>query len=44
MGLSPWAAKYQQLADRIGEALAFMAACGVRHPRGGADIMRRRRV
>ena len=29
MGRSPWAAQYQQLADRIGEALAFMAACGV---------------
>ena len=29
MGRSAWAAQYQQLADRIGEALAFMAACGV---------------
>ena len=29
MGRSPWAAQYQQLADRIGEALAFMEACGV---------------
>ncbi len=29
MGRSPWAAQYQQLADHIGEALAFMAACGV---------------
>ena len=29
MGRSPWAAQYQQLADRIGEALDFMAACGV---------------
>ncbi|WP_420141979.1 class II 3-deoxy-7-phosphoheptulonate synthase [Sphingomonas sp.] len=29
MGRSPWAAQYQQLADRIGEALSFMAACGV---------------
>jgi len=29
MGRSPWAAQYQQVADRIGEALAFMAACGV---------------
>ncbi|WP_420136391.1 class II 3-deoxy-7-phosphoheptulonate synthase [Sphingomonas sp.] len=29
MGRSAWAAQYQQLADRIGEALSFMAACGV---------------
>ncbi|QJU60664.1 3-deoxy-7-phosphoheptulonate synthase class II [Sphingomonas sp. AP4-R1] len=29
MGRSPWATQYQQLADRIGDALAFMAACGV---------------
>jgi 3-deoxy-7-phosphoheptulonate synthase len=29
MGRSPWASQYQQLADRIGEALSFMAACGV---------------
>jgi 3-deoxy-7-phosphoheptulonate synthase len=29
MGRSGWAAQYQQLADRIGEALAFMAACGI---------------
>ena len=29
MGRSPWAAQYQQLADRIGEALDFMAACGI---------------
>jgi len=29
MGRSPWAAQYQQLADRIGEALDFMRACGI---------------
>ena len=29
MGRSPWAAQYQQLADRIGESLDFMAACGI---------------
>ncbi|HWW64672.1 MAG TPA: 3-deoxy-7-phosphoheptulonate synthase class II [Sphingomonadaceae bacterium] len=29
MGRSPWAARYQELADRIGEALDFMAACGL---------------
>ena len=29
VGRSPWAAQYQQLADRIGEALDFMAACGI---------------
>ena len=29
MGRSPWAAQYQQVADRIGEALSFMAACGI---------------
>jgi len=29
MGRSPWSAQYQQLADRIGEALDFMAACGI---------------
>ncbi|WP_298672879.1 class II 3-deoxy-7-phosphoheptulonate synthase [uncultured Sphingomonas sp.] len=29
MGRSPWAAKYAETADRIGEALEFMAACGI---------------
>lgn len=29
IGRSPWAAKFTDLADRIGEALDFMAACGV---------------
>jgi 3-deoxy-7-phosphoheptulonate synthase len=29
MGRTPWAAQYQAVADRIGEALAFMEACGV---------------
>jgi len=29
MGRSPWASQYQQLADRIGEALDFMRACGI---------------
>ncbi|ODU21046.1 MAG: 3-deoxy-7-phosphoheptulonate synthase [Sphingomonas sp. SCN 67-18] len=29
MGRSPWSKKYSDLADRIGEALDFMAACGV---------------
>jgi len=29
MGRSPWAEKYQDIADRIGEALDFMEACGV---------------
>ncbi|SDD78412.1 3-deoxy-D-arabinoheptulosonate-7-phosphate synthase [Sphingomonas sp. YR710] len=29
MGRSPWAAQYQQVAERIGDALDFMAACGV---------------
>ncbi len=29
MGRSPWAKKYADLADRIGEALEFMAACGI---------------
>lgn len=29
MGRSPWAERYQQLADRIGDALDFMAACGI---------------
>ena len=29
MGRSPWSAQYQALADRIGEALDFMAACGI---------------
>ncbi|MGB3166625.1 MAG: 3-deoxy-7-phosphoheptulonate synthase class II [Alteraurantiacibacter sp.] len=29
MGRSPWAAKYQDIANRIGEALDFMEACGV---------------
>jgi 3-deoxy-7-phosphoheptulonate synthase len=28
-GPLPWAAQYQQLADRIGEALGFMEACGI---------------
>ena len=28
-GRSLWSAQYQQLADRIGEALDFMAACGI---------------
>ena len=29
MGRSPWADKFAQMADRIGEAMDFMAACGV---------------
>ena len=29
MGRSPWAERYQALADRIGDALDFMAACGI---------------
>lgn len=29
MGRSPWATKYAETADRIGEALDFMAACGI---------------
>ncbi|THD37193.1 MAG: 3-deoxy-7-phosphoheptulonate synthase class II [Sphingomonas sp.] len=29
LGHSPWAKKYEETADRIGEALAFMEACGI---------------
>ncbi|MEG3164336.1 3-deoxy-7-phosphoheptulonate synthase class II [Sphingomonas sp. PB2P19] len=29
MGRSPWSTKYAETADRIGEALEFMAACGI---------------
>jgi 3-deoxy-7-phosphoheptulonate synthase len=29
IGRSPWAVKFRETADRIGEALDFMAACGV---------------
>ncbi|WP_221792736.1 class II 3-deoxy-7-phosphoheptulonate synthase [Aquisediminimonas sediminicola] len=29
MGRSPWAEKFQSVADRIGDALDFMAACGI---------------
>jgi 3-deoxy-7-phosphoheptulonate synthase len=29
MGRSPWASQYQAVADRIGEALDFMKACGI---------------
>jgi 3-deoxy-7-phosphoheptulonate synthase len=29
MGRSPWAAQYAQVAQRIGDALDFMAACGI---------------
>jgi 3-deoxy-7-phosphoheptulonate synthase len=29
MGRSPWADKFKELADRIGEALDFMEACGI---------------
>ncbi|WP_293878466.1 class II 3-deoxy-7-phosphoheptulonate synthase [Sphingomonas sp. UBA978] len=29
MGRSPWTKKYAETADRIGEALEFMAACGI---------------
>jgi len=29
LGSSPWAKRYRETADRIGEALDFMAACGI---------------
>jgi 3-deoxy-7-phosphoheptulonate synthase len=29
LGQSPWAQRYKDVADRIGEALDFMAACGI---------------
>ena len=29
LGSSPWAKKYEETADRIGEALEFMEACGI---------------
>ncbi len=29
MGRSPWADKYKSIADRIGESLDFMEACGI---------------
>ncbi|WP_271078304.1 class II 3-deoxy-7-phosphoheptulonate synthase [Aurantiacibacter sp. MUD61] len=29
MGRSPWAEQYQSIADRIGESLDFMEACGI---------------
>ena len=29
IGRSPWAEKFRETADRIGEALDFMAACGI---------------
>ena len=29
MGRSPWAAKFEQMADQIGQALDFMRACGL---------------
>lgn len=29
MGRSPWAKKFKDVADRIGEALSFMEACGI---------------
>lgn len=29
MGRSPWAKKFKDVADRIGESLAFMQACGI---------------
>jgi 3-deoxy-7-phosphoheptulonate synthase len=29
VGRSPWAERYQDVADRIGESLAFMEACGI---------------
>ena len=29
VGRSPWAEKFKDIADRIGEALDFMAACGI---------------
>lgn len=34
MGRSPWAKKYSEMADKIGEALDFMEACGI-----GADTV-----
>lgn len=34
MGRSPWAQKYSEMADKIGEALDFMEACGI-----GADTV-----
>lgn len=34
MGRSPWAEKYRDTADRIGEALDFMDACGITAERG----------
>jgi 3-deoxy-7-phosphoheptulonate synthase len=29
VGRSPWAERYQDVADRIGDSLAFMEACGI---------------
>ena len=29
MGRSPWAAKFEEISNRIGEALDFMEACGI---------------
>ena len=29
MGRSPWSKKFEEMADRIGEALDFMRACGI---------------
>ena len=29
MGRSPWTERYRDIADRIGDALGFMAACGI---------------
>src|SRR3546814_7010837 len=29
MGRSPWAAKFEAMADQIGQALDFMRACGL---------------
>ncbi len=29
MGRGPWAERYRDVADRIGDALGFMAACGI---------------
>ena len=29
MARSPWAKKFEEMADRIGEALSFMEACGI---------------
>ena len=29
LGASPWGKRYRETADRIGEALEFMAACGI---------------